>query len=83
MAFDVREDDTWPLEHVSHDIFCWLQSRDDLVSRARTVLQPLSYYLLHFDGTSSERIDSLYWPHDADLLETEKYALASNLGHEV
>ena len=50
MSFQNRKDEEFELRHYEYDTFCWLQPRNDLVKRARNVLQPAKYYLITFPG---------------------------------
>ena len=65
------------MEHYQDDTFCWLQSRNELVSRARTVLQPASYSMIRFEANGYGSIDFLYWINDSELPKGEQYNLGS------
>ena len=41
LSFEGRQDEAFPMKHYHDNIFSWLQSRNELVSRARTVLRTL------------------------------------------
>lgn len=73
LLFEGRQDELFPMEHLNGDTFSWLQSRNDLVSRGRVVLQPATYYLIHFKVDEAERIDRLFWAHDSESPKGEEY----------
>ena len=63
----------WLLEHYEHDTFSWLQPRNELVRRARTVGQHASYYLIRFEGITNTGISRLFWSHDSQMAQGEEY----------
>jgi CubicO group peptidase (beta-lactamase class C family) len=73
ILFEGREDEAFPLQHHQDDTFSWLQSRNELVSRARSVLQGASYYLIRFEAGQEETVDRLFWGHDSQMLNGEEY----------
>jgi len=73
LLFEGRQDELFPMEHLIDDTFSWLQSRNDLVSRGRVVLQPATYYMIRFEAGDSGRIDRLFWTHDSELPRGEEY----------
>lgn len=77
MSFEARQDEAFPMEHHHDDTFSWLQSRNDLVGRARTVLQPASYYMIRFEEKEAGGIDRLYWTHDSEMPKGEEYVKES------
>lgn len=73
LLFEGRQDELFPLEHLNDDTFSWLQSRNDLVSRGRVVLQPATYYMLRFEAGTNGEVDRLFWAHDSELPRGEEY----------
>ena len=74
LRFEGRQDEAFPMEHYHHDTFSWLQSRNELVSRGRVVLQPASYYMIRFaENMKTGDVDSLYWTHDSEMPDGEEY----------
>jgi len=65
ILFGGREDEAFPLQHYQDDTFSWLQSRNELVTRARSVLQEPSYYMIRFEASQEETVDRLFWEHDS------------------
>lgn len=78
VAFDGRDDDAWQLSHAGGTTFSWLQPRDDLVRRGRNVSQPLAYYLFHFETNNDATASNVYWTHDPNFAEGERYARDKN-----
>ncbi len=83
LRFEGRQDEAFPMEHYHDDTFSWLQSRNELVSRARMVLQPASYYMIRFEENKTGSIDCLYWTHDSEMPNGEEYVKdsATKCGH--
>jgi CubicO group peptidase (beta-lactamase class C family) len=73
ILFEGRDDEAFPLQHYLDDTFSWLQSRNELVSRARSVLQGASYYMIRFEAGKEGTINRLFWSHDSQLPEGEEY----------
>ncbi|KAG8525429.1 uncharacterized protein KY384_009073 [Bacidia gigantensis] len=73
LLFGGRQDELFPMEHVSGDTFSWLQSRNELVSRGRVVLQPATYYMIRFGNDESEGIHRFFWTHDTEIPRGEEY----------
>lgn len=65
ILFEGREDDDFPMQHYQDETFSWLQTRNELVSRARNVLQRASYYMIRFEAGQGGKIDRLFWTHDS------------------
>lgn len=73
LMWEGREDDLWPLEHYEYDTFSWLQPRNELVRRARSVGQAASYYLVRFEDVTDTGISRLFWRHDSQMPRGEEY----------
>jgi CubicO group peptidase (beta-lactamase class C family) len=73
MSFQGRTDEEFELRHYEHDTFCWLQPRNDLVKRARNVLQPAKYYLISFHVKDNGEVDHLSWVNDGAVPEGQKF----------
>lgn len=73
VLWEGREDEAFPLRHYEADTFSWLQPRNDLVSRERTVGQPPSYYMLRFQTDEFGNVDKLFGTHDNQLPQGEQY----------
>ena len=73
LLFEGRLDELFPLKHLKGDTFSWLQSRNDLVSRGRVVLQPATYYVIRFEADEAGGVDRLFWTHDIDLPRGQDY----------
>jgi Domain of unknown function (DUF3471) len=73
LLFEGREDEAFPLQHYQDDTFSWLQSRNELVTRARSVLQGASYYMIRFEASQQETVDRLFWTHDSQIPNGEEY----------
>ena len=72
LASEGRDDEVFPMEYCHDRVFSWLQSRDDLVKRARIVGQGPLYYLIRFE-MGENKINRLFWAHDSQLPEREIY----------
>lgn len=83
LRFEGRQDEAFSMKHYHDDTFSWLQSRNELVSRARTVLQPASYYMIRFERSETGSIDRLYWTHDSELPNGEEYIKDSVTKYDV
>ena len=73
LLFEGCQDELFNMTHLNGDTFSWLQSRNDMVSRGRVVLQPASYYLIRFEAGEFGRLDRLFWTHDSELPRGEQY----------
>ena len=67
ISFEGLADETFPMTHYEDDIFSWLQPRNALVKRARTVGQAPSYYMIRFETDNNSQIARLFWTHDTQL----------------
>lgn len=74
LLWDGREDDLWPLKHYEYDTFSWLQPRNELVRRARSIGQRAPYYLISFEGITTAGFSRLFWRHDSRIAQGEEYA---------
>ena len=74
MSFQARKDETFSLKHYQHDSFCWLESRNELVSRGRWVLQPADYYIFRFAADNDDKtIDRFFWANDPEVPNGEEF----------
>ena len=67
------ENEESAMKHIHDDTFSWLQSRNDLVRRERTVLQSAPYYQIRFEANELGAIVRLIWVHDDGLPDGETY----------
>jgi len=74
MQLQGLEEEVYQLEHYEHDTFCWLQPRNELVSRGRWVLQEPEYFLFSFQALhDSETIDRFAWVNDPGVPKGEVF----------
>ncbi|KAI1381185.1 beta-lactamase/transpeptidase-like protein [Hypoxylon crocopeplum] len=74
MKLQDLEDEIYPIEHYEYDTFCWLQSRNNLVSRGRWILQHPEYYLIRFDTGGGNVVDRFIWVNDPGIPQGEVFA---------
>ena len=74
MSFQAREDEIFVLNHYQHDSFCWVESRNDLASRGRWVLQPANYYIFRSTADNkNDTIDQIFWANDPEVPGGEQF----------
>ncbi|KGO74321.1 Peptidase S12, Pab87-related, C-terminal [Penicillium italicum] len=73
VAFQGLDSQVWDLQHYQLDTFIWLQSRDNIMKRARFPYAGKNLYTLIFLTGPDGRVDGLLWPHDPNLSAQEQY----------
>lgn len=70
-ALQGLESEKFRLEHYEHNVFTWLQPRDELAKRGRWVDQGAAFWKVDFRMDDAGEIDRLMWVHDVGVPAVE------------